>query len=263
MLGLDRDSLFLGKDFDLKKLGYNYDKIIKDLVVNDIKGKKVGFSFYRKLLLGGYYFKMFEYGDNKELCLYDVISLVILNNDLKYLDIEKFKDELLKCLLRFINENIIIIDNIELFIENFISDIKLSYNNEMNRVSKIKKIIGDSFDKEKWRDMLILKDRFDENRGLYSREILVGNLGKWGIVSKDDMWKLNSINKNIYFGNKGYKVMLSDVVNKICLEIGSISKNISVKEKYRIVSSKYSFEDEFDDMVREEVYKKLKFKEEE
>lgn len=195
MLGLDRESLFLGEDYDYNKIGYNYDLVIKNLVIRDIKGKKVKFSFYRKILLGGYYYKLFSYGDDNDLCLYDLVSKVILNNDFKYLSLESFREDLRRCLLRFINENIIVIDDIELFINNFISDIILCYNNEINRCDKIKSIVGINYNNDKWIDILKSKDRFDENREKYSRDIFVDNLLKWGIINEIDYNKLVELNK--------------------------------------------------------------------
>ena len=195
MLGLDRKCLFLNEDFNCKILGYNYDLVIKNLIIKDIKGKKVGFSFYRKILLGGYYYKFFEYDNVKDLCLYDVVSKVILNNDFKYFSLKSFRDDLIRCLLKFINEKIVIIDDIEKFINNFISDIILCYNVEINRCNKIKEIVGDKFDIDKWNLVLKNKDRFDENREKYSRDIFVDNLLNWGIINEVDYNKLVELNK--------------------------------------------------------------------
>jgi hypothetical protein len=185
MLGLDRESVFLEVDFDCNSVGFNYDMVIKNLIIRNIKGKKIGFEFYRKLILGGYYYKVFNY-NNELVCLYDVIRDCILKNDLSYFNNDVFKVDFEKCILKFVMNNILVVDDSNIVLENFISDINLSYNNELKRVDKIKSVCGINFNNEYWEKVLISKEKYDEKREMFVREIFVNNLYKWGIIDSGD-----------------------------------------------------------------------------
>ena len=82
--------------------------------------------------------------------------------------------------------NILVVDDSNIVLENFISDINLSYNNELKRVDKIKSVCGINFNNEYWEKVLISKEKYDEKREMFVREIFVNNLYKWGIIDSGD-----------------------------------------------------------------------------
>lgn len=175
-----------------KEIGINYNEVIFNLCFKDIQGKKIGFEFYRKIILGGYYEKCFEFEDEK-LSLIKLITRVILSGEIEYLNNKTFKDNLIKLLLNCINNNKLSVEISDDLILNIIQDINLCFNKEMERINLIRNNLGDNLNEELW--VKVLKNKNQPNKKLecFEYDIFIEDCLNWNIIGVSNKKQIESI----------------------------------------------------------------------